>query len=153
MQFEKVVSFSTGQFCLPRSGTCLHDRANGRAEKRLQVDAKDRRVDQVLQFSIKRLPFKVASMHFCFFCQHQQFLNSYFAKKFRMEPQKRVETLQKFAQRVIRTEAVTKEMKKWNLEMLPELVRLKGRLLPPEEVSIVSKIFLTFGIFRVLKVF
>lgn len=70
-----------------------------------------------------------------------------------MEPQKRVETLQKFAQRVIRTEAVTKEMKKWNLEMLPELVRLKGRLLPPEEVSIVSKIFLTFGIFRVLKVF
>lgn len=70
-----------------------------------------------------------------------------------MEPQKRVETLQKFAQRVIRTEAVTKEMKKWNLEMLPELVRLKGRLLPPEEVSIVSKIFLTFGIFRVLKLF
>ena len=55
---------------------------------------------------------------------------------FRMEPTRRVDTLQRFANRVVTTAAVSGELKNFNMLMRPDLVTFTGRILPPEEVTL-----------------
>ena len=51
---------------------------------------------------------------------------------FRMEPAARIESLLRFAERVRETPEVIDELRKFNLEMDGKLVRVKGRILPPQ---------------------
>ncbi len=52
----------------------------------------------------------------------------------RPEPPRRVATLMKFAARVKNTAESAEALQKWSMELDPDLVRLRGRLLPPEEI-------------------
>ena len=51
-----------------------------------------------------------------------------------MVPQRRVESINRFAERMTRTPAVKQELQKWGMELDPKIRALKGRLLPPEKV-------------------
>ena len=51
-----------------------------------------------------------------------------------MVPQRRVESINRFAERMTRTPAVKQELQKWGMELDPRIRSLKGRLLPPEKV-------------------
>ena len=51
-----------------------------------------------------------------------------------MAPQKRIESINKFATRLTGTKAVKDEFTKWSMELNPEIKKLQGRLLAPEKV-------------------
>ena len=55
-----------------------------------------------------------------------------------MEPAKRVETLLRFASRVTQTPEVRDVLRSFDMEMIPTLTRLSGRVLKVEEVSMKS---------------
>ena len=52
----------------------------------------------------------------------------------RMAPQKRIESINKFATRMTGTKAVKDEFTKWGMELNPSIKTLQGRLLNPEKV-------------------
>jgi hypothetical protein len=52
-----------------------------------------------------------------------------------MQPPERVKTLMKFSERVQKTPDVVSELKKFNMEMKPELVQFNGRVLPEEKIT------------------
>ena len=51
-----------------------------------------------------------------------------------MAPQKRIESINKFATRMTGTKAVKDEFTKWGMELNPSIKTLQGRLLAPEKV-------------------
>lgn len=57
-------------------------------------------------------------------------------QKTQQNPKQRVETLLKFIKRVKTTPEVSAELSRWDLSINPDLVRLKGRLLPTQLVTI-----------------
>ena len=51
-----------------------------------------------------------------------------------MEPQKRIETLQRFGERLTNSREVKQTWQKWGMELESQPKSLTGRLLPPEPV-------------------
>ena len=52
----------------------------------------------------------------------------------KMEPQKRIETLQRFGERLTNSREVKQTWQKWGMELESQPKSLTGRLLPPEPV-------------------
>ncbi|CAL4066366.1 unnamed protein product, partial [Meganyctiphanes norvegica] len=58
-----------------------------------------------------------------------------FAQYTRMEPDKRVQSLQKYNSQLFQNAKVKAELQQWGLEFSQTLVRVRGRILPPEVIS------------------
>ena len=58
-----------------------------------------------------------------------------------MEPPQRVQTLMRFADRATKTPEVVAELKKFNMELMTELIKFTGRVLPPEIVTIGKQLY------------
>ena len=58
----------------------------------------------------------------------------------RMDPSTRAATLMKLSSRLTGQQDIRDELKSWNMEFSPKLMELKGRLLPPEQINLRTKV-------------